>query len=355
MRREYITNTFLILISILIGIGVIEIAANLILGPIQQDNGVMFVSRNSYQSDGEGYVRYSPKSIIREVSIFGDKTEYDVKFKTNNFGFIDSKDYPLSARYRNIAVVGDSFTSGHHGGAPWVPRLRERIKGINVYNFGINGTGIEQFTELLIKISKDLKFNEILIVAISHDSTRRKWRPVELKNKFYMCRLENEKCLVKPIMLPIHIFGKNQTKSYIKETVDNYYKTFRSKNLRKHLSRYTYIGRLLHIRTWRKINRHGKLEPMPNFSVESLKKLRNYFKELPITLVHLPMKKEISNDTYSMDIQSVLAPLNIRYIDGLQTCNLTKNDYFSLDSHPNDKGYDKILDCVAEVLKGRHP
>ena len=156
-------------------------------------------------------------------------------------------------------------------------------------------------------------------------------------------------------MSPLRIFDNKQTESSIKESVDVFYKTLKYNNLRKHLSRQTHIGRLLHIRTWRKIKRPRKLEQMPDFSVEALNKLRNYFKELPITLVHLPMKKEISNDTYSMDIQSVLAPLNIRYIDGLQTCNLTKNDYFSLDSHPNDKGYDKILDCVAEVLRGRHP
>lgn len=355
MPRKYITNTFLILISTLVSLGIIEAVANLILGPIQNVNGIMFVSRNTFQSDGEGYVRYSPKSTIRELSIFGNKTEYDVKFSTNNFGFIDSKDYPLSANNRNIAVVGDSFTSGHHGGAPWVPRLREKLKGVGIYNFGINGTGIEQFTDLLIKISKDLKFNEILIVAISHDPTRRRWRPVEKENKLYMCRLENEKCSESPTVSPLHIFDKNQTASYINESVDIFYKKLQSKNLRKYLSRQTYIGRSLHIRKWRKSKRPGKLRQMPGFSVESFKKLRNYFKELPITLVHLPMKNETLNGAYSMDMQSVVAPLNIRYIDGLQTCNLTMNDYFSLDSHPNDKGYDKILDCVAGVLTGKHP
>jgi len=317
----------------------------------------MFVSGNAYQSDGEGFVRYSPKSKIRELSIFGTDVEYDVKFNTNNFGFIDSRDYPLPENHTNriIAVVGDSFTSGHHGGTPWVPLLREKLEGIDVYNFGVNGTGFEQFTELLIKVSRDLKFNEILIAAISHDALRRRWRPVEKENKFYMCGLNNEKCLETPAVSPLHILDENQTESYIDKSVNEFYETLKYKNFRKYLSRQTYIGRAMHIRNWRKIKRLTKPKQIPGFSLEALKRLREYFKNLPITLVHLPMKDEILNGAYSFDLSSAVVPLDIRYVDGLQTCNLTINDYFSLDSHPNDKGYGKILDCVAGVMTRRRP
>jgi hypothetical protein len=54
---------------------------------------------------------------------------YDVRFTTNDLGFIDHEDYSSDgdrpADAPRLVFVGDSYTAGFHGGTPWVPALRD--------------------------------------------------------------------------------------------------------------------------------------------------------------------------------------------------------------------------------------
>ena len=41
----------------------------------------------------------------------------------------------------------------------------------------------------------------------------------------------------------------------------------------------------------------------------------------------------------------------IAYIDGLKLCNLTKDDFYKYDGHPNSSGYAKIRNLMEIKLK----
>ena len=93
-----------------------------------------------------------PNESVRTVAIYTGRIEYDVKYQTNNMGFIDHKDYDKNQPIeRSIAFVGDSFTAGYHGGTPWVPGLRDKLahdNDLEIYNLGVDGTGIIHFEKI---------------------------------------------------------------------------------------------------------------------------------------------------------------------------------------------------------------
>jgi len=101
-----------------------------------------------YVANPDGVFTWPPNRRVRYVRVHGDRIEYDVAFEVNDLGLVDDADY-LDAPHvaRQVAVVGDSFTAGYHGGKPWVPALRERMatQHARLYNLGIGGAGFLQF------------------------------------------------------------------------------------------------------------------------------------------------------------------------------------------------------------------
>ena len=103
---------------------------------IHPDEIALMFSSQTFQLDSNGAVRFEPNKDIRSVSVFNTKIEYDIRFSTNNLGFIDDKDYKYEKDpdKKYYALVGDSFTAGFHGGEPWVPTLRDNIDQNNQNN-----------------------------------------------------------------------------------------------------------------------------------------------------------------------------------------------------------------------------
>ena len=110
--------------GLLIGWVTVEVAGRLVLD-LQPDRGervALFTSPN-WVAPGRG-VRWAADTPIRTLAVYGDRIPYDVRFETNDLGYIDHRDYgvesavPVADRW---AFVGDSFTAGYHGGDPWVP------------------------------------------------------------------------------------------------------------------------------------------------------------------------------------------------------------------------------------------
>ena len=87
--------------------------------PFFSSNRFLFFSERAFVQHADGFVHFAPATMIRSVAIYDGRAQFDVTFKTNNMGFVDTRDYPVSPGAKNrFAFVGDSFTAGYHGGAP---------------------------------------------------------------------------------------------------------------------------------------------------------------------------------------------------------------------------------------------
>jgi len=147
MTRPTVARLLLLAASLAISLVAVEIAGWL-LWDGTPDARMLFFSENPWLFDEGGFVKYKPRSEIRTAALYGDTIEYDLWFRTNDEGFVDDTDYAslaLGDGRRNIAVVGDSFTAGYHGGVAWVQTLRSAPgfdpRTHNLFNFGVSGAG----------------------------------------------------------------------------------------------------------------------------------------------------------------------------------------------------------------------
>jgi len=349
--RVVFQNASLILIFCLLGLGVVELGARLLFGPPPQTSGVLFFSAPVFEGGGTSSVRFAPNRVMRALSIAGDHTEFDVHFKTNNFGLADDRAYPLGPKTRNIAIVGDSFTAGYHGGSPWVPELGNRVSDANIYNLGITGAGFVQFDQLQGELNDRLSINETLIIAISSDVARKSWRPVENSGRLFFCALSTriDSCLKQKSS--VYLLDGSESHDQILTTAQRHIQNSQKTGLRRYLSRHTYVGRLFHMRTWKKRSKKLDAQPVANFTIDALRRMKERLGD-SVTLMHIPERREVQTGGYSADLSAVANRLGLKFIDGLSRCKLTPNDYYQFDSHPNRDGYEKIKNCVAGVLNG---
>ncbi|HEX9638287.1 MAG TPA: SGNH/GDSL hydrolase family protein, partial [Acidobacteriota bacterium] len=101
------------------------------------------------------------------------------RLHTNSYGY-PSREFELRHRegIRRIAIVGDSFAVGavrqDQNFASWIERLRPNIE---VYNFGINGTGPRDYYEIIR--SEALRFApDIILVSFFVGNDVTDWRPL---------------------------------------------------------------------------------------------------------------------------------------------------------------------------------
>jgi len=339
-----------ILLSCIVAAALVEAAARLVLGP-PNPPGVLVFSENPFQISPGDVMRFRPAREIRALSVFGTAREFDVRFKSNNLGFVDDLDYPLAAKSRNIAIVGDSYTAGYHGGRPWVPRLRQSLPNANIYNLGVTGTGFEQFAALLDDVAATTALDQVVIVAISSDAVRRSWRYFVHDGRLFLCARQTPKqaCLAKPSN--ILLVDAKGSEAALAARIDAHHDATPSVGLRRYLSRHTHVGQLFHTRTWRPRSKALDTIEVPAFTLAALKRVRARFAKRSVTLIHLPEKREVLAGAYAADLAGAAKAAGLRFVDGLKACKLTVADYFPRDPHPNDVGYEKIRICVAKALR----
>ena len=318
--------------------------------PLQE--GVLFFSeRFLYQAGTLGEIAYSPGRTIRSVAIYGGKTAYDVVFHTNNAGLIDDLPYPHEhPASRQIAIAGDSFTAGFHGGSPWILYLRKSLQpeaDISLYNLGVGGTGVIHAVKLLDAMSGRLGYNEIIIAPITNDFYRGYWVPLVKGDGIRLCRegLTQEQCL--RTRATVNLMG---FQAGIPELV---------KSAETHIGRRSFSSRLRipkmvkgllrgHTQKW-----YGTAHPAVRESLAALRSLRKAHPDIPITLAHIPEKMETKKQMYALEIGPVIEAMGIRYAPLLTECEWSADMYFTLDAHPNHKGYENLTRCMADVIAAR--
>jgi hypothetical protein len=70
-----------------------------------------------------------------------------------------------------------------------------------------------------------------------------------------------------------------------------------------------------------------------------------------VAFMHLPQKDEMSGpNEIGMEARQSIRDSGGELYDGFRLCGLTEADYYLHDGHPNKQGYEKIENCVSQVL-----
>ena len=343
-------NIILVLFSCLIAIALFEVVLRIYLSA--SDQAVHMMSSPSMIQSPDGIVKYSRNTSIRSVATDESGIVYDVLFDTNDFGFVDNVDYTNLRKNRNIALLGDSFTAGYHGGTPWISGLRRNLDpAAAVFNLGVSGTGIREFEKRLNNFAASVPIDEVYILVISNDFYRRLWYPASNGGELWFCSHEDSKneCLsAKP-----PTFYSVDLQSSSDEALA------KADEIRARLPSKGHgfaIYRMFKDILW-KIQDSDMSKRLANAdvqaSLEAIVRISDQFGSDRVFILHLPMKNELGGVRYDLDLSEFAASHNINYIPTQKMCPLTKSMFFERDNHPNAIGYKHIAECVAGLITSR--
>jgi len=320
-----------------------------IAGPrILNDDLPIILGSPAMRADELGAVRYLPRAVVRYALSTVAGLEYDVRFRTNNLGYVDDHDYPLPASgTRTIAFVGDSYGVGAEGGEPWVPSLRERT-GATLYNLGTPATGIQHFERALAGFRQVAAFPEIVIIAISDDFHRPLWRPLINNQGVLMCApgsadTDCTRQLLYGVGLDEPAAAVQQVAEALRRRLAAPPSPLRALLRRSALLRF--LARLPAAFG----SRPGRARAYEE-NVAALREIRARFPEATIRLVQVPDKYESAAGRYTLDVAKILEGTRIEYFSVLARCPLSQGQYYARDNHPNAEGYRKLASCVSTYL-----
>lgn len=341
--RNGLVNGALVVLSVLATLAMGECVVRALTGGGASVRTLYF-SPNALQTTENGAVHYRPSSRVHTMAVYDGVADYDVTFPVNNLGYVDSTDYQPTAAEKAVAVVGDSFTAGYHGGEPWVPKLRDmpNLRGRPVYNLGVDGVGTEAFLKLLQHAGKTLAFDTVLMVGLSGDFARVVWRPVEQDGRLWLCPgdLEDERCRATPTAIEI-LDGKSHSLPAANQNGTSIADPVRE-------AAQALLPALFRLQHELRMSRRMANE-LPSAASKVFFEFRQWGGSRKLLFLHMPMREEVLRNAFVADIRNAAEENGISYISGLD-CGLLPSDFFSRDPHPNAAGYDKIRACAAAIL-----
>ncbi len=341
---NWIKNSLLLIVSTVVTLIIVEIILRLFLGNILysgKSGRSLYYSKPPFNLTSNGAVNYAADIPLRSLAIYYNKFEYDTKHHTNNLGFISSKDYHKEDK-KGAIFLGDSFTAGVGSTTPWLPLLDSKYPNINLYSFGVTGTGQENFYRLFESFQDSLNYDTVVIVSISDDLNRKLWYPMAIEEKLYFCREKStkEQCTKNyPIMTLIDYGLDRETllmpdELYLKKA----YRFLRNKLAQK-------------IKEGQKEQK--KYIPPSHIDMTYIAQIKALAdkKGKNVIFVHLPEKSEAASGEYRYDIAKDLKDLGITYYPVLKTYHWDMSLFHDNDGHPNDKGYAYISSIVEGIMK----
>ncbi len=352
-----IKNISLTLVSTLIALLAVEIILRLFLGNILYTGNkfrTLYYSSPTLQvvKNGNNAVHYTPNIPIRSITVYYNKVEYDTRHHTNNMGFISNKDYHKEDK-DGVLFLGDSFTAGVGSSKPWLPMLNEKYPDINLYSFGVTGTGQKNFYKLFENYQDDLNYSTVVIMSISDDLTRPLWYPLKVKNSLYFCRESTTKkqCTTHVLFkIPLIDYNINENSLLLPEELylKKAYKVFKSKYIT-----YKELNKKQEEKV-KKLSVKAKKSPhKPTIGLEYIAKIKELAdkKGKRVIFVHIPEKEETMSGKYRYNVGERIKALDIEYISVLKDYKFDKNMYYTHDGHPNDKGYAYISSIIEDIMK----
>ncbi len=345
----------LLLITLLACLPLMEIAVRIADPPLLHVGETVLLLSAVPQRDGHGGIRFEPNIAVREVVVAGDTIEYDVRFRTNNRGRVDHRDYTdRNQSERVYAVVGDSYAMGVEGGEPWLPKLRDDT-GLELYNFGMGAVGVAEFARILNREAADLWFSDIVVIAISDDFTRPLFDLEVSGQDVWFCieGQSNEQCRARPAI--VHLIDADIDQSGLIERARAARASSAVSNSDDSavLRLLKYSKLLVFLKRLTKPTVHsGSLHTeLGEQNLQALAGMRSAFPEKRLWFVHVPDKFETVRQRYDVDLGETVKSYGFDYLPALERCEFTPDLYYTNDNHPNREGYQRLSQCVRKLLE----
>jgi hypothetical protein len=305
----------------------------------------MFISEQPFCELENGATIYHPNRRIREVHVAGEGLEFDVVYAINGAGCVDQIEYEASSAPRRIALVGDSFTAGYHGGRPWIEDLRAQLdpREYSLYNLGVAGTSLENFALRLDAMRPKIDFNEIWICCLTTDVERERWTGA-VEEGFVVFR---------------HAEGSGRVWRLI--DFDESHEAMVAWAYDRRFG--PQLGRMV------RVARRSRLVEMCLFGLRSTKHsgagraeladkcqailsgIRDEFPEYPLHFVQIPENGEVAQSYYRVDLRPSAEASGFRYHDALMGVGWTLEDFHTWDAHPTQEGYGKLAAFLATSIE----
>jgi cellulose biosynthesis protein BcsQ len=350
-----VAATGLVAVSLILGIIIVELFCYFFFPSIGRAS-VSDANHRILFFDGDGTIfqnhgtifTYVPHNEVRSVAVyFSDKdfiVAYDNQFHTNNYGLV--QDFDVVPARPSLLILGDSFTEGQ-GATPWFRQLVMQTNNLEhqLINGGLLGTGFEQWNELEQYLStKNVQIRKLLVIFISDDYNRAVWnfapevldclRSVSLcrSDKSLFVRLTPEPELAASI-------NKIRTLRAAQATVKD---------------RLTQLARSLLPASYRVyLYLNIKFSSNKRRSRAVIDDLIKKYGTENVAFLHLPQKDETNGPgQLGLEARQAIRDAGGTLIDGFKLCRLSAGDYHNHDSHPNERGYGKIAQCVHQVIEG---
>ena len=357
------TRLYLLFFSTAFALTMGEFVVRLTTRSSPPSSTLMFSSPH-WQLDGQGAVRHIPNEAVRLVSVYDATVEFDVSFRTNKQGLVDHRDYPVSRDSQfQYAFVGDSFTHGM-GADPWVPRLRDRLRAagqnVEIYNLGVNGASVQHFRKILSSMAAELPLSHIVIITISSDFMRPWWVPVETPQGVVICRDPPACQLVRPLSTIINYDASA-------EEIVTLHRETKAAVARRQPVDALWRRALWQSQLYRTARKHA-LQLRERFAADGIDLddledrqllgsnldafagIRADFPNLPIWLVHFPIREEVESRMYEIDLAEYASRHHIKYFPALTECSWSVDMYHSVNTHPNAAGYRNFAQCLSRYL-----
>ena len=315
----------------------------------------LFATKDAFKNIAQRIWSYNPHSQITSLATYGfpgklskfpslnHRIEYSCKYRTNNLGLVQRRN--IRSEDKSVLILGDSFTEGQ-GGCPWFPELEDHFS-TPLINGGLQGYGLLQW-KLLTRhlLSKGIKFEKIVIIAISNDFKRgtHNWSSHQLD-----C-MKDYNCSGSEYWLPL--LNNESEDSIIERSID------RAKIRFKNHSRLTRLHEaLMHISYSYKFVAlaYSSFDPKKTTPISlntdannAIKFLKRTDNKLSVILVPQRDEAALSAKNHdSLETEKLLKNHSIPF----SWCTITSSDYLPMDGHPNRQGYNKIRHCVTEHLQ----
>jgi len=359
--KKVLLNILMMIIAVAVALVISELLIRAVKPVYDYRDRSLLFSSPVFKLYSGGAVRYQPNERIREAAVYNGTIEYDVQYTTNNMGFVDTINYGNNSQAgKNFyAFVGDSFTTGVNGGAPWVAKLRNNKLRAEVYNFGVAATGFEHFYKLMHEMKDKVRITHIVIVAITDDFFRGYWHPLMVNGNINFCSLSGSHQVCMPVPVA-SIMPLDAPEAELLEISKTRYKEIRARvneinaanSLQAKLeslfyddSALYYYAKLLHD-TYKRSHQSGNIDN----AIEMIRKIKSEYPLAEMHLIHLPQKYEVSTGNYHINIADQIKMTGVGYFPALEKCSWSVDMFFKRDAHPNKSGYENIEKCISEYL-----
>ena len=304
----------------------------------------------------ENFFTYHPNQKIKSNTYYYKDGKfikvYSYDIVTNNLGLVQKNNITFGET--SILILGDSFTEGQ-GSSSWIDYFDGYYKNFQIINGGLLATGFMQFGLLENYLSNIINIKKVLVLFIGDDIRR----DIYQINEQGLSCLENYKlCTLRELEgfygFPLTKKNPEEFLHKLKKTRDVNkknnlltFKTFRRAIKSKLSNLYIFKIPIGFLRS--NFYKSKNIKIKKNF--EAIDQLITKYGE-NIYFVKLTMKDEIIAKKKSYETIYVEKHILSR-TKNYYECNFNNDlsNFYVYDSHPNNKGYRNLFNCILKILE----